>query len=105
MTTLTLFFIVVVAYFIIGYKQLFGYNFWGTLWRLVFVFCFVYSVTLLLANLLFFSGETSVIQVAGHSFPAKSFMTCFYVLSGVLILLAGYLLNRITTRKARQQLR
>lgn len=30
MTILTVFFIVVVAYFIIGYKQLFGYDLWGT---------------------------------------------------------------------------
>ena len=103
MTNLTLFFIVVVAYFIIGYKQLFGYNFWGTLWRLVFVFCFVYCATLLLAHLVFFTGEAPNIQVAGHSFPAKSFMPCFYVIFGVLIMLTGYLINRLVTRKTRRQ--
>ncbi len=103
MTILTLFFIVVVAYFIIGYKQLFGYSLWGTFWRLVFVFSFVYCVTLLLSHLVFVSGEAPDIQVAGHSFPAKKFMPCFYVIFGVLILSSGYLINRIATRKARRQ--
>ncbi len=101
MTNLTLFFIVVVAYFIIGYKQLFGHSLWGTCWRLVFVFCFVYSTTLLLANLVFFSGEAPDIQVAGHSIPAKNFMTGFYCFFGVLIMVTGYLINRIAARKAR----
>ena len=31
-------FILVVAYFIIGYKQLFGYSLWGTIWRLTLAF-------------------------------------------------------------------
>ena len=44
MTILSVFFLVVVAYFIIGYKQLFGYSALGTLWRLAFVFGFVYCV-------------------------------------------------------------
>ncbi len=103
MTILSVFFIVVVAYFIIGYKQLFGYNLWGTLWRLAFVFGFVYSVALLLGHLVFFTEPTPDIQVAGLSFPAKNFMIGFYVLSGTLILGTGYLINRIATRKARRQ--
>ena len=90
------------GYFIIGYKQLFGYDLWGTVWRLLFVFSFVYCITLLLANLVFFSGQDSEIQVAGHSFPAKNFMTCFYTFFGVLIMSSGYLINHIATRKARR---
>ena len=103
MTVLTVFYIVVVAYFIVGYKQLFGYGLWGTLWRLVFVFCFVYSVTLLLGHLIFFSGEAPDIQVAGYTFPAKNFMPCFYVIIGTLVLSTGYLINRLVTPKARRQ--
>ena len=95
MTILSIFFIVVVAYFIVGYKQLFGYNLWGTLWRLAFVFGFVYCVALLLAHLVFFSGPAPDIQVAGHTFPAKNFMTCFYTFFSVLIMATGYLINRI----------
>ncbi len=89
MTILSLFFIVVVAYFIIGYKQLFGYSALGTLWRLAFVFGFVYCVALLLSHLVFFSGPAPDIQVAGHSFPAYNFMICFYIFFGALFFCHG----------------
>ena len=102
MTVLTVFFIVVVAYFIIGYKQLFGYSLWGTLWRLVFVFAFVYCFALLLAYLVFYSGPSTEIQVAGNSLPAKSFMTSFYISVGTLIMATGYFINRLTTRNAQR---
>ena len=101
---LTIFYIVVTAYYIIGYKQLFGYSLWSTLWRLVFVFGFVYCFSLLLAHVVFYSGPAPDIQVAqGYVFPAKSFMTCLYIFFGVLIMVTGYLINRLATRKARQQ--
>ena len=102
MTILTVFFIVVVAYFIIGYMQLFGYSLWGTLWRLVFVFTFVYCIALLLAHLVFYSGPSPDIQVAGYSLPAKSFMIGFYISVGTLIMTTGYFINHLTTRKAQR---
>lgn len=105
MTILSVFFLVVVAYFIIGYKQWFGYSALGTLWRLAFVFGFVYCVALLLSHLVFFSGPAPDIQVAGHSFPAYNFMTCFYIFFGALFFVTGYLINHIATRKARRQQR
>ena len=85
MTVLTVLFILVIAYYIIGYKQLFGYRLWGTLWRLAFVFIFVYGCALLLGHLIFYSGPTRDIQVMGFNLPAKSFMTGFYIFTGVLI--------------------
>ena len=103
MTILSVFYIVVVAHFIIGYKQLFGYSLWGTIWRLAFVIIFVYCCALLLGHLVFFSGEAPDIQVAGQSFPANIFMTCFYVIFGVLILSSGYLINSLATRKGKPQ--
>ena len=105
MTILTLFFIVVVAYYIVGYKQLFGYSLWGTLWRLVFVFCFVYCSVLLLAHFVFFPGEARDIQVAGHSFPANIFMPCFYSLLGVLIMATGYFINWLARARRGEQVK
>ena len=100
-------FILVIAYYIIGYKQLFGYGLWGTLWRLAFVFIFVYCCALLLGHFVFFSGPTRDIQVMEYTLPAKSFMTGFYIFTGVLILSTGYLINRLVnhfvTRKTRRQ--
>ena len=107
MTVLTVVYILVVAYYIIGYKQLFGYGLWGTLWRQAFVFIFVYCCALLLGHFVFFSGPTRDIQVMGFNLPAKSFMTGFYIFTGVLILSTGYLINRLVnhfvTRKTRRQ--
>ena len=107
MTVLTVLFILVIAYYIIGYKQLIGYEIWGTLWRLAFVFIFVYCCALLLGHLIFYSGPTRDIQVMGYTLPAESFMTCLYIFTGVLILSTGYLINRLVnhfvTRKTRRQ--
>jgi nitrate reductase gamma subunit len=61
----------------------------------------------LLGHFVFFSGPTRDIQVMGFNLPAKSFMTGFYIFTGVLILSTGYLINRLVnhfvTRKTRRQ--
>ncbi len=94
------------AYYIIGYMQLFGYGLWGTLWRLAFVYVFVYCISLLLAHVVFYMGLTTDVQVApGYTLPANRFMPGFYIVVGVLTMVTGYLINRIATRKARRQLR
>lgn len=103
LSVLSVIFVVVTAYYIIGYKQLFGYGVWGTVWRLLFVFGFVYCVAPLLAHLAFYLGLARDVQVADFTLPAKSFMVGFYIFFGVLIIVVGYLINRIATRKARQQ--
>ena len=102
MAVITVIFVVVTAYYIIGYKQLFGYGLWGTVWRLLFVFGFVYSVALLLAHVVFYLGIARDVQVAEYTLPAKDFMVGFYISVGVLIMTAGYFINRIATRKARR---
>ena len=103
LSVLSVIFVVVTAYYIIGYKQLFGYGLWGTVWRLLFVFGFVYCVALLLAHLAFTMGLTRDVQVAEYTLPAKSFMPGFYTFFGVLILVVGYFINRIATCKVRPQ--
>ena len=103
LTVLSVIFVVVVAYYIIGYQQLFGYSLWGTLWRLAFVFVFVYCFALLLAHMVFAMGITTDLQVIpGYTLPAKSFMIVFYCFFGALTMAAGYFINRIATRKARR---
>ena len=100
MTALTAIFLVVIAYYIIGYRQLFGYSLWGTLWRLAFVFVFVYCCALLLAHLVFYMGITTDLQVIpGYTLPAKNFMIGFYCFFGLLTMAVGYLINHIATRK------
>lgn len=102
MTVLSFIYVVVTVYYIIGYKQLFGYSLWGTVWRLLFVFGFVYSVTLLLTHVAFYLGLARDVQVLEYTLPAKDFMLAFHIASGVLILATGYFINLIATRKARR---
>lgn len=103
MTVLSAISLVVIAYYIIGYRQLFGYGLWGTLWRLVFVFVFVCCFVLLLAHLVFSMGITTDLQVVpGYTLPAKSFMIVFYCFFGVLTMAVGYLINHIATRKVQR---
>ncbi len=102
LSVLSVIFVVVTAYYIIGYKQLFGYGVWGTVWRLLFVFGFVYCVAPLLAHLAFYLGLARDVQVADFTLPAKSFMVGFYIFFGVLIIVVGYLINRIATNKSRR---
>ena len=41
--------LLILAYYFVGYKQLFGYSFWGTLWRqLLLILCVVLSFMLLI---------------------------------------------------------
>lgn len=87
-------FIVLMAYYFIAYKQLFGYGIWGTLWRLAIVVgTIIYFVTLLI--ILLFVDESPEInkyyyagQNAGYSF---------------VILAVGWVINFIVTRKIRKK--
>ena len=54
-------------------------------------------------HLAFYLGLTRDVQVAEYTLPANIFMPSFYIFFGVLFMAAGYLINRITTRKTRLQ--
>lgn len=96
--------LVVMAYYIISYKQLFGYSLWGTLWRQAFVFGFIYCFALVLAFLVFDMGLPTDMPVApGRSINMKSFYIGCFGIFGIVIMTTGYLINRLATRKARRQ--
>ena len=92
------------AYYIISYKQLFGYSLWGTLWRQAFVFGFIYCFALVLAFTVFDMGIPIDLPVApGRSINVRNLYIGFFGISGIVIMVMGYLINRIATRKARRQ--
>ena len=91
------------AYYVIGYKKLFGYNLWGTLWRQGFVlFCGL--LTLLLVTILAFpdlfmpkpADDNSAI--IGYIIGAISF-----TIVPLIILVIGHVINLIATRKYRKE--
>lgn len=94
---------IVMAYYVIGYKKLFGYNLWGTLWRQGFVlFCGL--LTLLLVTILAFpdlfmpkpADDNSAI--IGYIIGAISF-----TIVPLIILVIGHVINLIATRKYRKE--
>ena len=98
--------LILMVYYIIGYRQLFGYSLWGVLWRQVFVFGFLWGIASSLAvwtfDLSFVSGpdfspeqETSI----------KCLWSSLYFIFAVLVLATGYVINLIVTRKVRKELK
>ncbi|MBR3100881.1 MAG: DUF3667 domain-containing protein [Muribaculaceae bacterium] len=98
--TMTVLSIIVIAYYIVGYMQLFGYGLWGTLWRQIFVYGFVNCAKLLLMHMAFYSWFNHDLSLTQqYALPIGH----LYILFGILFLGVGYIINRIATRKTRAQ--
>ena len=54
--------LLIMAYYFIGYKQLFGYGFWGTLWRQVLVIICVIFFFMLLIKIVFPGMMDTVVE-------------------------------------------
>ena len=95
--------IVLVIYYTITYRQLFGYGTWGTLWRLLFVLGSV--------NYVIFSIVAIFFDVDPGMFGENTVPINKYYYAGgaafwaILILFIGWIINLIVTRKARKQLK
>ncbi len=95
--------IVLVIYYTITYRQLFGYGTWGTLWRLLFVLGSV--------NYVIFSIVAIFFDVDPGMFGKNAVPINKYYYAGgaafwaILILFIGWIINLIVTRKARKQLK
>ena len=98
--------LVVMAYYIIGYKQLFGYSLWGTLWRQAFILGFIYCVAFVLAVIVFDMGLPTDMPVApGRTINVKHLYIGIFGIFGTVLIVTGYLINRLATRKARRLMR
>ena len=91
--------IVLIVYFVIAFKQLFGYGIWGTLWRWVFVFgtaIYLFSSLIAIPFEIDSSalGETPLVAEYG-----KPFWVVSSVLWALLILGIGWVINMIATRE------
>ena len=90
--------VVLLVYYVIAYKQLFGYGVWGTLWRVLFVIVVAsYMVCSLMIMILDFDFEA--LGFPGINKYIVAGQTARYAL---LLLAIGWLINLIATRKARR---
>lgn len=84
-------YIVLVIYYFIAYKQLFGYGAWGTLWRLIIVIGSIIYMTSSLTVVLFYPDSF----FTDHSRYYYAGQSAFYSL---LFLAVGWGINLIATR-------
>ena len=99
--------IITMIYYIIGYKQLFGYSLWGTLWRQGFVIlsgALALTITVLIAFSGFFNAVVD--EIASKAFTiAKYICLVFILLSPIIILAIGHVINLFATKKFRRGLK
>ena len=94
-------------YYIVGYMQLFGYGFWGTLWREAFV---LLPIVLIEFGLIFaFFGIDALAPLnkqisADEMLQMKIMSIGGLLLLAVMIMAVGWAINLIATRKARKSL-
>ena len=98
--------IAMMLFYVVAYRQLFGYGVWGTLWRVIFVYG---TATLLISALVYILFDTDFSKLnLGADAPLPDDFRMFLVigsaLMGLLFMGIGYVANRIATRKARRQM-
>jgi hypothetical protein len=99
--------LVTMFYYIVGYMQLFGYGFWGTLWREAFV---LLPIVLIEFGLIFAFFGIDALAPLNKQLSADEMLQMKIIAIGGLLLLAvmilavGWVINLIATRKARRSL-
>lgn len=95
---------VLLVYFVIAYKQLFGYGIWGSLWRMLFV---VGSGIYMIAALVFAFFDTDIKSLSGQLPPGfgKYDIAVSMACLSLLILGVGWVVNLIVTKWSRRQVK
>ena len=99
--------LVTMFYYIVGYMQLFGYGFWGTLWREAFV---LLPIVLIEFGLIFAFFGVDALAPLNKQLSADEMLQMKIIAVGGMLLLAvvimavGWVINLIATRKARKSL-
>ena len=88
---------VVLIYYFIVYKQVFGYNFWGTLWRYLLCFFVGYLMMIFILYL-------SEILISGHAVDKKTMMQEIVLLSSnlgiaIVVCIIGFFIGRYTAKR------
>ncbi len=94
----------VMFYYIITYKQLFGYTWWGTLWRQGFILSCISCIEMVL---MFLFTDSRFFEQGGIT-PDEAVRYRFMTIAGLLMttvlsLAVGYAVNQLATRKARKR--
>ena len=106
--TLLLLSLPIAIYYVIGYKQIFGYSLWGTLWRQGFVlFCslFTQGIVIIVASpIVLPESWTKVTSSPDNPLINIILSVIIIAMLPVIILGIGHVVNLIATRKVRRSL-
>ena len=91
--------IVLIIYFLISFKQLFGYNIWGTLWRLMFVIGFG---TYMISSLVAIPFDLDLEDSPFSEEYGKYYFVGYSAFIAFLILGVGWAINMIVRRTRRR---
>jgi hypothetical protein len=98
--------ILIMVYYIITYKQLFGYGLWGTLWRQGFIglciACIESDLVLVFSNKEFFEPLKELFPGLDTT-GIKLFLIVTVLVFAILTLFVGHIINLLATRKVRKQ--
>ena len=86
-------------YYVIAYKQLFGYGIWGTLWRVLILFGFIVLASDSLVYLCFDDTSYTPSDPNNSALENSKYITAGILMGYALILLAaGWLLNLLANK-------
>jgi hypothetical protein len=99
--------LIIMCYYVVGYKQLFGYSWWGTLWRQGFVLL-CGALTLLFVVIIAFP-QFFDLNIRSDNPHAKQYgyiaAVIVFLMLPLIVISVGHLINLIATRKIRRELK
>lgn len=97
---------IVIVYYVIGYKKLFGYSLWGTLWRQGFVLLSG-VFTLFIVVIVAFPEFRAILKAADSPNRQYGYIIglILFTIVPLILLGIGHVVNLIATRKARKELK
>ena len=105
----SIFLLLIVVYYFIIYKYLFGYGIWGTLWRSGFVMatilCLMMSALFLAFNIDMNSVFKNSKMTEAQSTAARYSTVANLLVTAIITLTVGFAINYIFTRKSRRELK
>lgn len=98
--------LILMVYYVIGFRQLFGYSLWSVFWRHTFVFAFIWGIAASIAVwVLDISVLTGGGMTPGQVVGIKCLWSSSYIIFTLLVMATGYIINLIATRKVRKELK
>lgn len=85
---------ILIFYYVIAYKQLFGYGIWATLWRVLIVLCFIIFISDFINYVIFYFDSAPKNE--------RYFVAGIYLAYGLVPLAVGWAIGLLTKKLTRK---